>query len=207
MRRPTLLLLLSLFVATTAFGQVFIDASTSTGRGVNATTVRLTATLLTPLPGLPAGGYTADFQWNPSLLCLVPTTIVTGPLGPFLPDLTGTYSVSFTNTQTGCANPTFNGTALGIGSMRLTQKGDILDGFGGVLFPSTGSVNVLGIDGVVTPAVVSGQIQLLTTQGILGTGTLASTISGATLGLSYAGSIPAIGCQASGFGMATRVAP
>lgn len=47
-------------------GQVLIDMSASAGLGVNAIAVRLTGTLLTPLPGLPAGDYTVDFQWDPS---------------------------------------------------------------------------------------------------------------------------------------------
>ncbi len=208
MRRfAPLLSLLSLFVATPAFGQVFIDASTSSGRGVNATTVRLTGTLLTPLPGLPAGPYTADFQWDPSLVCLVPAAIVTGPLGPFLPDLTGTYSVTLTSTQFGCANPLFNITASASGTMRLTQQGDSLAGFGGVFFPSTGTIDGVGVEGVVAPGSVTGQLQLLSTSGLLGGGSVFGAIAGSTLNLSFTGSTPAIGCQFTGTGVASRVAP
>jgi len=207
MIRPALLLLLSVFAATPAFGQVFIDASTSTGRGVNATTVRLTGSLLTPLPGLPAGPYTVDFQWDPSLLCLVPATIVTGPLGPFLPNLTGTYSVSLTSTQFGCANPVFNITASASGTMRLTQRGDSLSGFGGVFFPATGAIDGVGVEAVVSAASVAGQLQLLSTQGLLGTGSVFSAIVGSTLNLNFTGSTPAVGCQFTGSGVASKVAP
>lgn len=208
MRRPVLFLaLLLLFVTTPAFGQVFIDASTSSGRGVNATTVRLTGTLLTPLPGLPAGPYTVDFQWDPSLVCLEPVAIVTGPNGPFLPNLTGTYAVSLTSTQFGCANPAFNITASASGTMRLTQRGDSLTGFGGVFFPATGAIDGVGVEAVVSPGSATGQLQLLSTLGLLGIGTVSSTIAGSTLNLSFTGSTPAIGCQFTGSGVASKVAP
>ncbi len=206
MHFPALLLsLLPLFVTTPAFGQVFIDASASTGRGVNATTVRLTGTLLTPLPGLPAGFYTADFLWDPNLLCLVPAAIVTGPAGPFLPNLTGTYSLNLTTTQTNCANPTLNGTSTAVGTVRLTQRGDTVTGFGGTV-SSNGAVNGVGVDAIVSASAAAGQIQLLSTLGILGSGTVSSTV-GPTLNLSYNGSFPAVGCQFTGSGVASKVAP
>jgi len=191
---------------TLTFGQVLIDTSSSIGRGVDATTVRLTATLLTPLPGLPAGGYTADFQWDPLALCLAPVEIVTGPAGPFLPNLTGTYSVSLASTRFGCANPLLNQTSSAVGIMRLTQHGDSVTGFGWAVAPGGGSPSGVGIEAVVTATNVTGQFQLLTTQGLLGTGTMTSTV-GTVLNLSFTGSYPAIGCQFTGSGAASKVAP
>ncbi len=56
MQRIACTLVFLLLGTPSAYGQVAIDASTSTGRGVNATTVRLTGTLLTPIPCCAAGG-------------------------------------------------------------------------------------------------------------------------------------------------------
>ena len=205
MQRIVCTLVFLLLGAPAAYGQVAIDASTSTGRGVNATTVRLTGTLLTPLPCCAPGGYTVDFQWDPSRAVLMPVAIVTGPAGPFLPNLTGTYSLSLTTTQTNCANPTFNGTFSAVGTVRLTQRGDTVTAFGGTV-SSGGAVNGVGVDAVVTASAATGQIQLLSTLGVLGSGTFNSTV-GTTLNLSYSGSFPAVGCQFTGTGTAPRVAP
>lgn len=194
-----------LVLPSSVYSQVVIDASQSVGRGIDATTVRLTGTLLTPLPCCPPGGYTLDFQWDPARLVLVPTTIVTGPAGPFLPNLTGTYSLSLTTTQTNCADPTLNGTFSAVGTVRLTQRGDTVTGFGATV-PSGGAVNGVGVDAVVTASAATGQIQLLSTPGVLGSGTFNSTV-GTTLNLSYSGSFPAVGCQFTGIGAASRVAP
>ena len=207
MQRIACTLVFLLLGAPSAYGQVAIDASTSIGRGVNATTVRLTGTLLTPIPCCGPGGYTVDLQWDPSRAVLMPVAIVTGPNGPFLPNLTGTYSVSLTTTQTGCANPTFNRTSSGVGTVRLTQHGDAVTGFGGVFFPTSGALDGVGVEAVVTAAALTGQLQLLSTQGLLGTGALTSTVGETSLNLSFAGSIPAIGCQFTGTGVASRVAP
>ncbi len=205
MQRIACTLVVLLLGAPSAYGQVVIDASTSTGHGVNATTVRLTGTLLTPIPCCAPGAYTVDFQWDPSRAVLVPVAIVTGPNGPFLPNLTGTYSVSLNTTQTNCANPTFNGTFSAVGTVHLTQRGDTVTGFGGTI-SSGGAVNGVGVDAVVTTSAATGQIQLLSTLGVLGSGTFNSTV-GTMLNLTYGGSFPAVGCQFTGTGTASRVAP
>lgn len=207
MRRITCGLLFLLLAAMPAYGQVAIDTSTTTGRGINTTTVRLTGTLLTPLPCCAPGQYTTDFQWDPNLAALVPVAFVTGPNGPFLPDLTGTYSLSLTMTQTNCANPAFNGTFSGIGTVRLTQHGDSVTGFGGVFYPATGDLDGVGVEAVVTASAATGQFQLLNSLGLLGTGSFTSTVGGTTLSLTSSGSFPAIGCQFTGSGLAARTAP
>lgn len=199
-------MLIFLVGAQPAYGQVAVDFSASTGRGVNTNTVRLTGTLATPAPCCAPGEYTADFQWDPFGLVLVPVAIVTGPTGPSLPNLTGTYNLSLTATQT-CTNPSFNGTFLGSGLIRFTQRGDSVRGFGGVFFPVTGNIDGVGVEMVVTPTGATGQIQILTEQAILGTATVTSTVGSSTLNLGFSGNFPTVGCQFIGAGVAAQVTP
>jgi len=205
MRRPTLLLsLLPLLLATSAFGQVLIDTSNSRGRGVNATTIRVNGSLLTPLPCCPAGDYTVDLQWDPTLVALVPVNIVTGPVGPVVPSLGGIYNANLTLTQT-CANPALNGTFGGTGLLRLAQRGDFLTGFGGVVFPAISAVDGFGIEATVTASAATGQVEVVTQNGNLGTGSFTSTVGVPTIGFNFSGSIPASACQFSGSGNASRL--
>lgn len=208
MFRLACVLVVCLLLAPPTYGQVSIDLSGSTGRGVNANTVRLTGTLLTPLPCCPPSAYTADFQWDPNLACLFPSAVVTGPNGPFLPDLTGAYVFNGTTMQTHCTNPTLNGTFSNTGIFHLTQRGDVLTGFGLLVFPHFGEVDSIGIDAVVTASAATGQIhQLLTNSGLLVKSSFTSTVDRPTLSLTSAGSVPALGCQFTSTGTASLAVP
>ncbi len=197
-------LALSLLVAPVAYAQVLIDTSNSRGRGVNATTIRVNGSLLTPLPCCPAGDYTVDLQWNPTLAALVPVNIVTGPAGPVVPSLGGIYNANLMLTQT-CTNPALNGTFGGTGLLRLAQRGDFLTGFGGVVFPVISAVDGFGIEATVTATAATGQVEVVTPNGNLGTGSFTSTVGVPSISFNFSGSIPGAGCQFSGTGNAARL--